>query len=1101
MRNRRRSRVRAGVVVTALIAGLAGAPSARAGEMSGQPTAQPPEQPAGQSKLPMGRVTLLTGDRVAVGAGGQVQVTPGAGRRVQFEQRVGKDQLFVIPSDVARDVATGKLDRSLFDVAGLIKQGLDDRSTAEIPLIVTYAAKPKTLAGAKAAGQLPAVDGTAVKVGKRSATTFLKQLTGARAVAGVKKVWLDAKLRPTLDQSVPQIGAPAAWQAGYTGSGVRVAVVDSGVDANHPDLKPVLAGARNFSTDPAGDQIGHGTHVASIIAGSAAASNGKYKGVAPGAKLYDAKVCELDGCSMSAMIAGMEWAATDVKAKVINVSIGGPDDPEIDPVEEAVNRLTAQTGALFVVAAGNSGEDGTRTIESPGSADAALTVGAVDKQDRLATFSSRGPRLDGAVKPDVTAPGAGIVAARAKDGGIGTPVDDNYTSLNGTSMATPHVAGAAAILAQQHPDWTAPKLKAQLAATAKQLDGQSTFEQGNGRVDVAKAVSVSFVPTVNSLSFGTASYPHDDDQPVTKTLGYRNDGSAPVELSLAATLVDQDGKPAPEGAVRLGATTLTVPVGGTAEVPVTLATNNAGPNGYYSGRVTASAGGQSVSTTLAIYKEIEHHTLTVKHLGLDGKPAPDAYSSVFTKEQWPIDLQDPSGTVKIRLPKDDYMLSGTLEVARPGKDEPAKYRMVRPMLHLTEDTTVVMDARLARPIQISVPRRDAVLTVGAAGLTMPGDWYFGLRYGFDDPTAIFTAQIGPPAPGVTGDLSTRWARRNADGTFDNSPYGFVQVEKLPGRYPTGIRRTLDPAKMVRVDQTFNATSGRRGLVSSGWGFGYADEIAYDLPAKRTLFHDPAPDNTPRSEVNTGASEFDAGAPDVSLTEMNRTVAPYQAGRHYREAFNVAAFAPAPSYAFREADVLGLVISPLADAGGGGGGGITTAADSRTSKLYRDGVLISDYDNRFGWANPIGLPPEPATYKLVSTLDRHSVSRFSTKVEHSWTFRSGASTEQVLLPALGIRYRPVVDDHNLTPRKKTLPVPVVIDHQTGASLPRIDKFTVEYADGAAADWKPVKLVRTAAGQYVAQFPAPAGASVSLRAKVVDGDGNQTEQTVTDAIRFS
>ncbi len=110
-----------------------------------------------------------------------------------------------------------------------------------------------------------------------------------------------------------------------------------------------------------------------------------------------------------------------------------------------------------MIAAGNSGP-GAGTIESPGSADAALTVGAVDKQNQLAEFSSRGPRLgDGAVKPDVTAPGVDIVAARSKDSQIGDPVGQYYLKLSGTSMATPHTVGAAAILAQQHPTWKASR--------------------------------------------------------------------------------------------------------------------------------------------------------------------------------------------------------------------------------------------------------------------------------------------------------------------------------------------------------------------------------------------------------------------------------------------------------------------------------------------------------------------------------------------------------------------------------------------------------------------------------------------------------------------
>ncbi|MFF0271036.1 S8 family serine peptidase [Kribbella sp. NPDC004536] len=1085
MQNRRTPKVIAGVLLVGGLLSwpLTGSSPAVAGQAADpSPTATKP--PLKGSTLPMGQVTLVTGDRVVVGKGGAVRVTPGTGRKVQFEQRVGKDQLYVIPSDVAHDVASGKLDRRLFDVAGLIRQGLDDRKTSQIPLIVSYDAQAKAPAGAR---PLPAIGASAVKVGKRSTAAFLSQ-------AGIKKVWLDGKLQPTLDRSVPQIGAPIAWAAGYTGAGVPVAVVDSGIDPNHPDLKAVLAGERNFTTDPDGDQLGHGTHVASIIAGSAAASNGKYKGVAPGARLYDAKVCDQTGCSESSMIAGLEWAANDVKAKVVNVSIGGPDTPEVDPVEEAINRLTAQTGALFVVAAGNSGEGGRQTIESPGSADAALTVGAVDKQDQLADFSSRGPRLDGAVKPDVTAPGVGIVAARAKDGQIGTPVDEYYTQLSGTSMATPHVAGAAAILAQEHPDWTAPKLKAQLAATAKQLDGQSTFQQGNGRVDVAKAISTTFAPETNTLSFGTATYPHDDDQPITKTLTYRNDSKTPIELNLTAMLQDPDGNPAP---VQLGATTLTVAAGSTASVPVTVNTNNQGPNGYYGGRVIATAGDRSVSTTIAIYKETEHYTLTVKTIGPDGKPAPDADTLAFTREDWPTELQDPSGTAKIRLPKDDYMLSTSLEVPRTGR-EPVVYRMVQPLLHLTGETTVVMDARNARPVQVSLPRTDAALTVGTAGLKMPDDWYFGLMYGFDDPTAMFTAQVGPPAPGAVGYLSTRWARRAKDGTFDNSPYSFVQLDKLDGKFPTGVRRTLDPAKLARVDQTFNATSDRKAVVGTGWGWGYGDNLGYALPAARVLFHDPAPDQSLASEVSTGVDEYDPAAPDVVVTSMNRAAAPYRAGQRYRETFNRAAFTPAPGSAWRDQDVLGISVFPLADAGGGSSGGDGSVADSLSTKLYRDDVLLSSYDDRFGFANPLNLPAEPATYKLVSTLDRHSVSRFSTKVEYSWIFRSAASTTAVMLPVLGVRYQPVVDDHNLTPRTSVLSVPVVLDHQPGAELPRIDRFTVEYASGAG--WQQAKLVQKAPGRYVAQFPAPPGPSVSLRAEVVDGDGNRTVQTVTDAIRF-
>ena len=130
------------------------------------------------------------------------------------------------------------------------------------------------------------------------------------------------------------------------------------------------------------------------------------------------------------------------------------------------------------------------TLGSPGAATSALTVGAVDKSDEAAWFSSRGPRVgDLAVKPEIVAPGAGIVAARAAGTTIGSVLDQHYTSLNGTSMATPHVAGAAAILAQKHPDWPAESLKARLVSTAHRLD-QPVSHVGVERVQSAVVVGV-----------------------------------------------------------------------------------------------------------------------------------------------------------------------------------------------------------------------------------------------------------------------------------------------------------------------------------------------------------------------------------------------------------------------------------------------------------------------------------------------------------------------------------------------------------------------------------------------------------------------------------
>jgi len=173
---------------------------------------------------------------------------------------------------------------------------------------------------------------------------------------------------------------------------------------------------------------------------------------------------------------------------VVNMSLGGPPSDGIDPLSDALTQITDRTGTLFVVAAGNEGA--AYTVGSPGLAPAALTVGAVDRDETLAEFSSRGPTAgDLGLKPEITAPGVGIVAARATGTTMGSPVDALYTAASGTSMATPHVAGAAALLAQQNPDWSGRRLKDALISTAEPNPELGVYAQGGGRVDVARAVN------------------------------------------------------------------------------------------------------------------------------------------------------------------------------------------------------------------------------------------------------------------------------------------------------------------------------------------------------------------------------------------------------------------------------------------------------------------------------------------------------------------------------------------------------------------------------------------------------------------------------------
>src|SRR5699024_6622887 len=199
---------------------------------------------------------------------------------------------------------------------------------------------------------------------------------------------------------------------------------------------------------------------------------------------------------------------------------------------------------------------GVATLGSPGTADAALTVGAVDRDESLAEFSSRGPRPgDLAVKPDLTAPGVGIVAARAAGTSMGQVVDEWYTAADGTSMAAPHVAGAAALLAAQHPDWDGDQLKDALISTAATHPELTPYEQGGGRVDVARAVTQEVTAT-GSVHLGTF---HDEDtEAQTHQVSYRNTGDQEVTLDLELAVTDRAGSAPVQGGLTLSPETVTI---------------------------------------------------------------------------------------------------------------------------------------------------------------------------------------------------------------------------------------------------------------------------------------------------------------------------------------------------------------------------------------------------------------------------------------------------------------------------------------------------------------------------------------------------------------
>lgn len=302
----------------------------------------------------------------------------------------------------------------------------------------------------------------------------------------VEHIWPDLPVHTCLDVSVPRIQAPSVWDAGFRGEGIKLGIVDTGIDPGHGDFDGRVAAMISYVGGDGSDDNGHGTHVASIAAGTGATSDAKYKGVAPAATLYVAKVLDANGSgTMSGVMAGIEWTV-DQGVQVINLSLGsdGPCDGT-DALSTLCDEVVRQFGIVVCAAAGNAGP-GSATVGSPGCARWVITIGAVDDADKVTSFSSRGPTSDGRVKPDLVFPGAGIVAAQADGTALGPVIAPGYVKLSGTSMATPHAAGSVALLLQARSDLTPNQTKWALLTTALEL-GENPNAQGSGRGDVFAA--------------------------------------------------------------------------------------------------------------------------------------------------------------------------------------------------------------------------------------------------------------------------------------------------------------------------------------------------------------------------------------------------------------------------------------------------------------------------------------------------------------------------------------------------------------------------------------------------------------------------------------
>ncbi|MFL6120539.1 S8 family serine peptidase, partial [Actinophytocola sp.] len=390
------------------------------------------------------------------------------------------------------------------------------------------------------------------------------------------------------------------------------------------------------------------------------------------------------------------------------------------------------------------------------------------KHDELSVFSSQGPRSgDFGLKPEIVAPGSDIVAARAAGTLADVSVDEHYARLSGTSMATPHVAGAAAILAGQHPDWTGTQLKDALVGSAKRLPGIDTLAQGAGRVDVARAVRQS-VRAEGVLAFGE-TWAGDADT-VSRKVGYVNDGDTPVTLDLTL-----DAPPFTVDSPRV-----TVPAHGNAAVTVS-ARVPAARVGDVTGALVATAGEQTLTTPLTASLPGAKHTVTVRLVDRDDTPNISLIALQDEKTGLAQGAFVEGDSTTFTVPAGSYRVLGQVSDYTARDDT----LFVLPTGRVDKDTELVVDTRRGREVTSSIddPQAQAQLAGGTAVQSeVAGQPVTIVRTGNVSRTAKLYVIGSPAMSGVKLAYFGYWTRPFATVTLDG-PDGFTVEDTYVATYP------------------------------------------------------------------------------------------------------------------------------------------------------------------------------------------------------------------------------------------------------------------------------------------------------------------------------
>ena len=378
------------------------------------------------------------------------------------------------------------------NICPVIQSKLKKQDNDIIPIIISYKDNMKISEGKisslskKLNYELPIVNGYACEMSAEAIREIIRD-------PNIEYISYDTKVFAVMDITRKTVGADKITKSGYTGKGITVAIIDTGLSPHLDLIYPYnrVIGFKDFINNEAiaYDDNGHGTHCAGILGASGYCSKGKYKGIAPEVNILPIKVLDDNGNGKSSdILSAVQWIIDTkevYKTRIINFSLGAVAEyrERKDPLVKAANRAI-DNGLIVVAAVGNSGPK-RNTILSPATSRYVISVGALDtnkapdsSDNIIANFSSRGPTLDRIRKPDLIAPGVNIMSLSYKS-------LNNYTALSGTSMAAPIVSGAAALLLNSNPDYNHFDIKKLLINSCTKIKAP-TYDQGAGILDLSK---------------------------------------------------------------------------------------------------------------------------------------------------------------------------------------------------------------------------------------------------------------------------------------------------------------------------------------------------------------------------------------------------------------------------------------------------------------------------------------------------------------------------------------------------------------------------------------------------------------------------------------